>query len=77
MTDIQKQAYTVNDIARILNISRTHAYELVGEDAPFRVVRAGKCIRIPIISFDQWFSGSADNNGPVAIQNGTSLKGGK
>ena len=49
----EKRIYSVNEIAQILNISRGAAYELC-RDAPFKVVKIGKCIRISKFSFDSW-----------------------
>lgn len=45
--------YTVNEIARILGVSRTQAYRLVQEGL-FKSVRIGNAIRIPKRSFDKW-----------------------
>ena len=44
---------TVNEIARILGVSRTQAYRLVQEGL-FKSVRIGNAIRIPKRSFDKW-----------------------
>ena len=43
---------TVEDIAKILNIGRTSAYNLVKEGY-FRVVRIGNRLKIPQKSFDE------------------------
>lgn len=51
--DEQKRIYSVSEIANILNISRSAAYELCKE-APFKVVKIGRCIRISKFSFDSW-----------------------
>ena len=47
------RTYTVNDVARILGVSRTQAYRLVQEDL-FKSVRIGNSIRISKRSFDHW-----------------------
>ena len=46
------RTYTVNDVARILGVSRTQAYRLVQEGL-FKSVRIGNAIRIPKRSFDK------------------------
>ena len=47
------RTYTVNDVARILGVSRTQVYRLVQEDL-FKSVRIGNAIRISKRSFDHW-----------------------
>ena len=47
------RTYTVNDVARILGVSRTQAYRLVQEGL-FKSVRIGNAIRISKRSFDEW-----------------------
>lgn len=47
------RAYTVDEIAAILNIGRTTAYLLVKE-GHFKTVRIGNAIRISKKSFDEW-----------------------
>ena len=49
----ERRTYTVDDIARILNIGRTSAYILVKE-GHFKIVRIGNAIRISKKSFDAW-----------------------
>lgn len=48
--------YTVEEIATMLRISRTAAYELV-KKAEFAVIRSGGWIRVPRASFDAWLDG--------------------
>lgn len=48
-----KRVYTVEEISKILDISRTAAYELV-KSGQFKVVRIGATIRISKPSFDSW-----------------------
>lgn len=50
---LECRTYTVNEIARILGVSRTRAYYLVQEDL-FKSVRIGSAIRISKRSFDHW-----------------------
>ena len=47
------RTYTVEDIASMLNIGRTSAYNLVKE-GHFKTVRIGNAIRISKKSFDEW-----------------------
>ena len=49
----ERRTYTVNEIARILGVSRTQAYRLVQEGL-FKSVRIGNAIRISKRSFDAW-----------------------
>ena len=49
----ERRTYTVEEIAKILNIGRTAAYSLVKE-GHFKVVRVGNAIRISKKSFDEW-----------------------
>lgn len=48
-----QRTYKVEDIAKILNIGRTSAYNLVKE-GHFKVVRIGNAIRVSKKSFDEW-----------------------
>lgn len=48
-----QRTYKVEDIAEILNIGRTSAYNLVKE-GHFKVVRIGNAIRVSKKSFDEW-----------------------
>lgn len=49
----EPRTYTVEDIAAMLNIGRTSAYQLVKE-GHFKIVRIGNAIRISKKSFDEW-----------------------
>ena len=56
-TDSPKEetaVYTVEQIARLLAISRRSAYNLCNSTAEFRVLRVGGSIRVPKDSFDAW-----------------------
>lgn len=48
-----KRTYTVEEIARILEIGRTSAYNLV-KQGQFYYVKIGTSIRISKKSFDNW-----------------------
>ena len=52
-TQDNKKTYTVAEIANMLNIGRTSAYNLVKENH-FKVVKIGASIRISKKSFDDW-----------------------
>ena len=45
MSDVENRTYTVEDIAKILNIGRSSAYNLVKE-GHFKIVHIGNAIRI-------------------------------
>ena len=49
----KSRIYTVEDVAAMLNIGRTSAYNLVKE-GHFKTVRIGNAIRISKKSFDEW-----------------------
>ena len=54
----EQRTYTVEDIAVMLNIGRTSAYNLVKE-GHFKTVRVGNAIRISKKSFDEWLDAQA------------------
>ena len=49
----EPRTYTVEQIAAMLNIGRTNAYQLV-KQKEFRIVRIGNVIRVSRKSFDEW-----------------------
>ena len=56
-TDSPKEktaVYTVEQISRLLAISRRSAYNLCNSTTEFRVLRVGGSIRVPKDSFDAW-----------------------
>ncbi len=53
MSDCENRTYIVEDIAKMLNIGRTSAYNLTKE-GNFKIVRIGNTIRISKKSFDEW-----------------------
>lgn len=50
-----KKTYTVSEIANMLSIGKTSAYNLVKENH-FKVVKIGASIRISKKSFDDWLN---------------------
>ena len=50
-----KRTYSVPEIAEILQISKSKAYELCKE-SHFRVIRLGRTVRISKSSFDDWLN---------------------
>lgn len=57
--DADKRIYSVQEIADILQISKSMAYALC-KNAPFKTVKVGKYVRISKSSFDAWL----DSNKP-------------
>ena len=53
-----KKTYTVMEIAEMLGIGRTAAYNLVKENH-FKVVKIGASIRVSKKSFDEWLDNLA------------------
>ena len=51
----EKKTYTVEEIAKQLNISKKAAYSLV-KSGQFCYVRAGRAIRVSKDSFDKWLN---------------------
>ena len=49
----EKRTYSVQEIADILQISKSMAYSLC-KDASFKAVKVGKYVRISKPSFDAW-----------------------
>lgn len=47
------EVYTVDEIRKMLRISRTAAYALVNSDR-FPVIRIGASIRVSKVIFDNW-----------------------
>ena len=48
-----KKTYSVQEIADILQISKSKAYELCKEHS-FKVIRIGRILRVSKPSFDEW-----------------------
>lgn len=51
----EKRTYTVSEIAKILDIGKSSAYNLVKCNV-FRSIKIGKSMRISKESFDAWLS---------------------
>ena len=49
-----KRTYTVPEIAKLLRISKSKAYDLC-KQGYFRAINIGRSVRISKESFDQWF----------------------
>ena len=49
----EKRTYSVQEIAEILQISRSMAYNLCSQSL-FKTVRVGKYVRVSKPSFDEW-----------------------
>lgn len=54
-SDRERKTYSVREIAEILRISKTKAYELC-VNPEFKVIRLGRTIRISKTSFDNWLN---------------------
>lgn len=55
----ESRTYTVEEIAALLNIGRTTAYQLVKE-GHFKTIRIGNAIRISRKSFDEWLEQASE-----------------
>ncbi|MBD5508860.1 MAG: helix-turn-helix domain-containing protein [Lachnospiraceae bacterium] len=60
----EKEFINVKELADILGVSRSHAYELLNsDDCPFNAVKIGKKrIVIPTNSFYRWYDSLANAN---------------
>lgn len=54
-THREKKNYSVQEIADILQISKTKAYDLC-KNPEFRIIRLGRTIRVSKASFDEWLN---------------------
>lgn len=52
---LEKRIYTVSEIAKLLCISKSKAYELCSGKC-FPVIRLGKSVRVSKASFDAWLA---------------------
>jgi len=50
-----KTTYTVLEIAGLLQISKSKAYNICGQNL-FHVIRVGRAVRISKASFDDWLN---------------------
>lgn len=53
----EKRTYSVPEIAEILHISKSKAYELC-KTSIFKTVNIGKSVRVSKKSFDSWLDGN-------------------
>lgn len=58
----QRRTYRVEEVAKILEISRSSAYELIKQGL-FNTVRIGLAIRISKKSFDEWLDNQNSKKG--------------
>lgn len=58
---VNTKTYKVNDIAQILKISRTKAYEIVNRSY-FPIIHIGKALRIPVEPFERWMLSQYEQN---------------
>lgn len=54
-THREKKTYSVQEIADILQISKTKAYDLC-KNPEFRIIRLERTIRVSKASFDEWLN---------------------
>ena len=59
---VGKRTYSVDEVRSILNIGRRKAYELCNSGC-FKIVRAGRVIRVSQSSFDEWLDNTEQNRG--------------
>lgn len=66
---MNQRVYTIQDIQKILSISRSTAYTFIRKtyeaQDPFKVVRVGDSYRIVKESFDQWLDGGTAYREPA------------
>ncbi|MBO5177178.1 MAG: helix-turn-helix domain-containing protein [Lachnospiraceae bacterium] len=55
---IERKAYTVAEVATILGISRSYAYEMA-KQKKFPILELGKRMIVPKKKFDTWLEGEA------------------
>ena len=51
--NVSKRTYTVEEVAILLQISKSRAYELCKQDL-FKIVKVGRAVRVSKLSFDEW-----------------------
>ena len=63
--ETNKMVYNVEDIQKLLSLGRNSTYAFLDkvykEQKPFKVLKFGKSIRVPKVSFDNWLNGKDDN----------------
>jgi len=60
-----RRTYDMDEVARILGISRNHAYVMAREEA-FPAIRLGRRLVIPRQQFDVWLAGDARAAAPAS-----------
>lgn len=50
---MNKATYTIDEVAQMLNISRTKAYAL-SKNGSLPVIHIGRCLRVPAVRFEEW-----------------------
>lgn len=55
---IERKAYTITEVATILGISRSYAYEMA-KQKKFPILELGKRMIVPKKKFDTWLEGEA------------------
>ncbi len=62
--EAEKKVYNVEDIQMMLSLGKNSTYSFLDkvykEQKPFRVLKFGKAIRVPKVSFDNWLNGKGD-----------------
>lgn len=62
--EAEKKVYNVEDIQMMLSLGKNSTYSFLDkvykEQKPFRVLKFGKVIRVPKVSFDNWLNGKGD-----------------
>ncbi len=53
MAELQKKAYSVSEMAKVLGIGRDKAYELVHRE-DFPAIRVGNSYIVPVANLNQW-----------------------
>ncbi len=62
--EAEKLVYEVEEIQKMLSLGRNSTYTFLDkvykEQKPFRVLKFGKVIRVPKVSFDSWLAGKEE-----------------
>ena len=53
MLTFDKRTYTVDEVAALLQISRSKSYELCRQGL-FKTIKVGRAVRVSKLSFDDW-----------------------
>ena len=63
---MEKLTYSVDEMSKLLGISRPKAYELANQK-DFPTIRIGKRILIPAERFHQWLNEAPEDESPFAL----------